>query len=213
VSPQRLDLVVASANPDKVGEIAAILGRSVDLRARPPEVPEVVEDGDTLEANARLKAVAIANATGRAAVADDTGFFVDALDGAPGILAARYAGEHGTYEDNVAKVLRELDRVGAREPNRRRGRFETVALVRFPSGDELFAVGVVTGTIVDEPRGTGRFGYDPIFVPDDGDGRTFAEMTAAEKHAVSHRGRAFRALSVLLAERAATVPGGREPGG
>ena len=196
-----LALVVASANPDKVREIAAILGDAVELSPRPAEVPEVVEDGDTLEANARLKAVAIAEATGRPAVADDTGFFVDALDGAPGILAARYAGEDVTYEDNVAKVLRELDRVGATDAASRRARFETVALVHFPDGTEVVAVGTVRGTITDEPRGAGRFGYDPIFVPDDGDGRTFAEMDAGEKHAVSHRGRAFRTLSDALAGR------------
>jgi XTP/dITP diphosphohydrolase len=100
----------------------------------------------------------------------------------------------------VAKVLRELDRMGADEPHQRRARFETVALVRFPSGAELVAVGTVSGTIVTEPRGSGRFGYDPVFVPDDGDGRTFAEMAAPEKHAVSHRGRAFRGLAALLAD-------------
>ena len=195
---ERLTLVVASANPDKVREIAAILGDAVELRSRPAEVPEVVEDGDTLEANARLKAVAIAEATGAAAVADDTGFFVDALDGAPGILAARYAGADVTYEDNVAKVLTELERVGAGDAAARRARFETVALLRRPDGSEVVAVGRVEGTVAPAPSGAGRFGYDPIFVPDDGDGRTFAAMTADEKHAISHRGRAFRALAEEL---------------
>ncbi len=192
-------LVVASANPDKVREIAAILGPDIELVPRPDEVPDVVEDGDTLEDNARLKAVAICDATGEPAVADDTGFEVGALGGAPGVLAARFAGEAATYADNVAKVLAELDRVGAHEPAQRRARFRTVALVRWPDGGELVVDGTIEGTILDAPQGDGGFGYDPIFVPDDGDGRSFAEMAAAEKHAVSHRGRAFRALAAALA--------------
>jgi len=198
----RVRLVVASANPDKVAEIAAILGPSVDLLARPPEVPEVIEDADTLEGNARLKAVAIAAHTGLAAVADDTGLEVDALDGAPGVWSARFAGEEATYADNVTKLLAELDRIGATTPASRRARFRTVALVRRPDGSEVVAEGRVEGTIAAAPAGSGGFGYDPVFVPDRLDGRpgarTFAEMTAAEKHAVSHRGRAFRALAALL---------------
>ncbi len=192
-------LVVASANPDKVAEIAAILEPlGLTLVPRPPEVPDVVEDADTLEGNARLKAVAITEATGRPAVADDTGFEVDALGGEPGVLAARYAGPDATYADNVAKVRRELDRVGAEGPERRRARFRTVALVRFPDGREVVAEGTVEGTVAPAPRGEAGFGYDPLFVPDDGDGRTFAEMTADEKHAVSHRGRALRSLARAL---------------
>ena len=190
--------VLATANPDKVAEIAAILGPDIVLEPRPTDVPDVVEDGDTLEANARLKAVAIATATGRPAIADDTGFEVDALGGEPGVRAARYAGDGVTYEQNVAKVLTELHRVGATEPGRRRARFRTVALVRYPDGREVIAAGTVEGTVALEPSGVGRFGYDPIFVPDDGDGRTFAAMAAAEKHAISHRGRAFRALAAVL---------------
>jgi XTP/dITP diphosphohydrolase len=197
-SPAPIELVVASANPDKVREIAAILGDRVRLVPRPPEVPDVVEDGDTLEANARLKAVAIAAATGRPAVADDTGFEVDALGGEPGVRAARYAGERATYEDNVAKVLAELDRVGARAPEQRHARFRTVALVRWPDGREVVADGVVEGRVGPGRQGTGRFGYDPVFVPDEGDGRTFAAMAPDEKHAISHRGRAFRALASRL---------------
>jgi XTP/dITP diphosphohydrolase len=193
--------VLASENPDKIREIAAILGDGFDLVPRPAAVPEVVEDGATLEANARLKAVAICTATGEAAVADDTGFEIDALDGAPGVLAARYAGPDVTYEDNVAKVLHELDRVGAAEFGQRRARFHTVALVRYPDGREVMADGTVEGTVALAPSGSGRFGYDPIFVPDDGDGRTFAAMTPDEKHAISHRGRAFRALARSLSGR------------
>ncbi len=192
-------LVVASANPDKVAEIAAILEPAgVDLEPRPASVPDVVEDADTLEGNARLKAVAIADAVGAAAVADDTGLEVDALDGAPGVYSARFAGAEATYADNVAKLLAELDRVGALTPEARRARFRTVALVRRPDGTELAVEGTVEGHIAVEAAGDQGFGYDPVFVPDEGGGRTFAEMPAADKHAISHRGRAFRALADAL---------------
>jgi XTP/dITP diphosphohydrolase len=190
-------LVLASANPDKAAEIADILGEAVELRPRPPDLPDVVEDGDTLLANARLKAVAVSEAVGLGAVADDTGLEVDALDGAPGVFTARFAGEGATYADNVAKLLVELEGVPAEE---RGARFRTVALARFPDGREVVAEGVVTGTIATEARGTEGFGYDPLFVPDEGDGRTFAEMSAGEKHAISHRGRAFGALAEALTD-------------
>jgi len=193
-------LVCASANPDKVAEIAAVLAPGVVLEPRPADVPDVVEDAPTLEGNARLKAVAICEATGRSAVADDTGLEVDALGGAPGVISARYAGDDVTYADNVAKLLTELDRVGAREPAARRARFRTVALVRRPDGTEVVAEGVVEGVIAPEPVGDAGFGYDPVFVPDEGGGRSFAEMPAADKHAISHRGRAFRALADHLTE-------------
>ena len=194
-------LVVASANPDKVAEIAAILGPAgVELEPRPASVPDVVEDADTLEGNARLKAVAIADAMGAAAVADDTGLEVDALGGAPGVFSARYAGEDASYADNVAKLLAELDRVGAANPEARRARFRTVALVRRPDGTEVSVEGTVEGHIAPAAAGEQGFGYDPVFVPDEGGGRTFAEMSAADKHAISHRGRAFRALAAAMAE-------------
>jgi XTP/dITP diphosphohydrolase len=227
-----LRLVLASANQDKAAEIRAILvdalGNDVEVVARPPEIPEVVEDGDTLHDNARLKAEAVSQATGQAAVADDTGLEVDALDGAPGVYSARFAGDDATYADNVAKLLTELERVGAVSAHERRARFRTVALVRFPGGTEVAVEGVVEGTIADTPRGNGGFGYDPVFIPhrvddlDAGDlaagdlaagddlgagdddvagARTFAEMDANDKHAVSHRGRAFRALAQALASR------------
>lgn len=192
-----LRLVCASANPDKVAEIAEVLDGHVELLARPDHVPDVVEDGDTLEANARLKAAALVAATGLPAVADDTGLFVDALGGEPGVRAARYAGEAATYADNTAKMLAALAGVSA---ERRTARFVTVALVRWPGGREVVAEGVVEGHIADRPRGERGWGYDPLFAPADGDGRTFAEMTSDEKHALSHRGRAFRALAALLAE-------------
>jgi XTP/dITP diphosphohydrolase len=114
------------------------------------------------------------------------------------VRSARYAGEGAKYEDNVAKLLDELERAGALDPSRREARFRTVALVRFPDGREVVAEGSVDGTVALAAHGTGGFGYDPVFVPNDGDGRTFAEMTTAEKHAVSHRGRAFRALARSL---------------
>jgi XTP/dITP diphosphohydrolase len=194
-------LVLASANPDKAAEIRSILAGALgdlDLSPRPDTVPDVDETGVTLLENARLKAAAIAAATGEAAVADDTGLLVDALDGAPGVWSARFAGEAATYADNVAKLLAELAGVA---PGGRTARFETVALVRWPDGREVVATGVVQGVIAAEPRGEGGFGYDPVFVPTEGDGRTFAELSPDEKHALSHRGRAFRALAAELAEQ------------
>jgi XTP/dITP diphosphohydrolase len=131
-------------------------------------------------------------------VADDTGLEVSALGGAPGVYSARFAGEAATYADNVAKLVRELAAAGATEPSTRSARFRTVALLAFPGGDELQAEGEVLGTIAPEPIGVGGFGYDPVFVPDGGGGRTFAQMSAPEKHGLSHRGRAFRALAVKL---------------
>jgi XTP/dITP diphosphohydrolase len=190
---ERPALVCASANPDKVAEIAFILGDAVELLPRPPHIADVVEDADTLEGNARLKAVAICAATGLPAVADDTGLEVHALGGRPGVYAARYAGEHATYADNRRKLLGEL---GADDD--RRARFRTVALVRWPDGRELAVEGVCDGTIAEGELGERGFGYDAVFVPDEGDGRSFAEMTEAEKHAISHRGRAFRNLLAAL---------------
>jgi XTP/dITP diphosphohydrolase len=194
--------VLASANQDKVKEIVAVLSASlpVELLPRPETIPEVVEDADTLVGNARLKAHALTVATGTAAVADDTGLEVDALGGAPGVYSARYAGETASYADNVAKLLRELS-ASADGGGLRRASFRTVALVAFPDGSEVWAEGVLAGTIAAEARGTNGFGYDPVFIPDGGDGRTFAEMRPEEKDAVSHRGRAFRALATALAAR------------
>jgi XTP/dITP diphosphohydrolase len=184
--------VLATANPDKAAEIEAILGPAVSLLPRPAEVGDVEESGATLIENARLKARALVDATGRAAIADDTGLEVAALGGRPGVRSARFAGDDATYADNVAKLLDEL--AGADE---RTARFVTVALALWPDGRELSAEGEVTGRIAGRPAGAGGFGYDPVFIPGSGS-RTFAEMTADEKNAVSHRGRAFRALALLL---------------
>ena len=200
-----LVLVVATANPDKVAEIREILGAAGGLRLlpRPADVPDVEETGETLEANARLKAAALASATGMPAVSDDTGFEVDALGGAPGVRSSRYAGEGATYADNVAKLLAALAAL-EESGGRRRARFRTVAMVRFPDGREICREGSVSGTVATTPRGDGGFGYDPVFVPDEGDGRTFAELRPDEKHAISHRGRAFRALAEALQSEAAS---------
>jgi len=192
-----LHVVLSTNNKDKAVEITAILSTrgEVELLERPADVAEVEETGETLEENARLKARALTEATGRPAIADDTGLEVEALDGAPGVYSARYAGESASYGDNVDKLLREM----AGKPDRA-ARFSTVAYASFPDGTEVSAAGEVAGTIATEPRGTNGFGYDPLFVPDEGDGRTFAEMTPAEKHEISHRGRAFLALADRLAE-------------
>jgi XTP/dITP diphosphohydrolase len=189
----RLRLVCASANPDKVAEIAAILGDVVELQPRPAGIADVVEDADTLEGNARLKAKAIAAATGQAAIADDTGLEVVALHGAPGVYAARYAGEGATYADNRAKLLAAL---GGQAD--RRATFRSVVMVVWPDGSETAAEGRCEGTIAEEERGDRGFGYDPVFIPADGDGRTFAEMTDGEKNSLSHRARALHSLLTTL---------------
>jgi XTP/dITP diphosphohydrolase len=193
MSSAPLRLVCASANPDKVAEIAAILDGAVELLPRPAEVPDVVEDADTLVGNARLKATAICRAAGLPAVSDDTGLFVAALGGAPGVYAARYAGEDATYADNRRKLLAAL----AGETDRR-AQFVSAVVVVWPDGRELVAEGVCGGTIATAERGERGFGYDALFIPDDGDGRSFAEMSDAEKNAISHRSRALTALLQLL---------------
>ena len=191
--------VLATANAEKAREIQDVVastGLPIELLARPDEVPPVDEDRETLEDNARLKARSVRDATGEAAIADDTGLEVDVLGGAPGVRSARFAGPHATDRDNVALLLERLRDVPL---ERRRARFVTVAVASFPDGRELAAIGTVEGTIASEPRGDGGFGYDPVFMPDPGDGRTFAEMSPDEKHACSHRGRAFRTLADGLA--------------
>ena len=187
----------ASANPDKVAEIAAVLDGLVDLLPRPGALADVVEDAPDLEGNARLKARAVCAAAGAAAVSDDTGLEVDALDGAPGVFSARYAGAHASYDDNVQRLLDELERVGATALEQRTARFRTVVIVAWPDGSELVVEGSVEGVIAPQRMGTDGFGYDPVFVPLEGGGRSFAEM-GAEKHEISHRGRAFRALAAAL---------------
>jgi XTP/dITP diphosphohydrolase len=164
---------------------------------RPLGIPDVVEDADTLLGNARLKAAAVGAAAELPAISDDTGLEVDALGGAPGVRTARYAGEHATYADNRAKLLRDLSGV---PDDRRTARFRTVAMVVWPDGREIAVEGVCEGRIAPREIGTRGFGYDPVFIPADGDGRSFSEMSDAEKNDISHRGRALRALVEALAD-------------
>lgn len=187
------ELVCATANPGKVAEIAAMLPDGWKLLPRPADVGDVVEDAGTLVGNARLKARAILAATGKAAVADDTGLEVAALDGAPGVDTAVFAGRGCTDAENRKKMLDVLAGVANRS-----ARFVTVVLIAWPDGNESIVTGICEGVLATAERGGRGFGFDPLFVPDDGDGRTFAEMTAEEKNAMSHRGRAFRALAAVL---------------
>jgi XTP/dITP diphosphohydrolase len=193
-----IELVSATANPHKLAEITALLDGVAVVHPRPAGLADVVEDADTLAGNAELKVAAVAAVALMPAVADDTGLEVDALAGAPGVRSARYAGEPADDTANVAKLLASLDASGAHRPDQRTARFRTVAVVGWPDGRRVVTEGVVHGVIADEPRGTAGFGYDPVFVPEGGDGRTFAEMDATEKHALSHRGRAFAELAKIL---------------
>ncbi len=194
--------VAATANPNKLIEMQAALEGVAILLERPVDLGEVPEDGDTLEANARTKAVAVAAAAGAAALADDTGLEVDTLDGAPGVHSARYAGSPADDAANVAKLLAALEHV---PPEHRTARFRTVVVAHWPDGREVLAEGVVEGAIATEPRGSRGFGYDPVFIPSPGE-LTFAEMTLEGKDAISHRGRALRELARLLAPSGASCP-------
>jgi XTP/dITP diphosphohydrolase len=185
-------VVVASKNPDKVAEVEAVLADLVPpLRVIPGHVwQDVEETEDTLAGNALVKARAVVAATSHAAIADDTGLEVDALGGAPGVITARYAGKAATYDDNVNKMLAEME--GKTD---RSARFRTAVALVTPTGEELVVEGVLEGSIGTERRGEGGFGYDPIFVVD---GRTLAEIPGVEKNTISHRARALRALAADL---------------
>jgi XTP/dITP diphosphohydrolase len=193
-------LVLATANQHKLAELTRILeaGRvEVELAGLGefPGAPEVAETGATFDENALLKARAIAEFTGLPAVADDSGLCVDALNGMPGVLSARWAGRHGDDEANLRLVLAQLSDV----PDERRGaHFACVAALVLPSGKEHVSEGTVYGRLIREPRGTNGFGYDPIFVPDRSE-LTTAEMSPAAKDAISHRGKALRALAPVIA--------------
>lgn len=199
-------LVLASANPSKVAELQELLdasGLDVVVLARPADLV-VVEDAADFVGNARLKALVVAEATGEWSLADDSGLEVDALGGAPGVLSARFSGVGATDESNVSLLLDRLDGMGAASPEDRTARFRCAIVVVSPAdadsrSTELVAEGSVEGHIVERRRGGNGFGYDPVFVPVEGDGRTFAEMSSAEKHELSHRGRALRALLPRLA--------------
>ena len=194
------ELVLATRNRHKGEELAALLsdlGIGIRTLDEFPEVPDVIEDGETCEANAIKKARAVSKATGLMAVADDTGLEVDALGGRPGVFAARYAGEHATYEDNWRKLLQELSGVPRK---RRTARFMTVAAMALPSGEVQVTTGQLEGVISEEPAGAGGFGYDPVFfVPELG--KTLAQLSAEEKNRISHRAKAFAQVREILSRQ------------
>ena len=187
-------IVCASANPHKVEELARLLPSWVELVPRPSDIGDIDEDAPTLEGNAIIKAVEIANHASEWAIADDTGLEVDALNGAPGVRSARFAGDHAADSENRALLLSKLDGVMNRS-----ARFRTVVALVSSKGDIHFVGGECVGTIAESERGDSGFGYDSLFIPADGDGRTFAEMNGPEKDAVSHRGRALAQIPELLA--------------
>ena len=187
-------IVCASANPHKVEELARLLPSWVELVPRPSDIGDIDEDAPTLEGNAIIKAVEIANHASEWAIADDTGLEVEALNGAPGVRSARFAGDHATDSENRALLLAKLDGV-----TNRSARFRTVVALVSSKGDIHFVGGECVGTIAESERGDSGFGYDSLFIPADVDGRTFAEMTGPEKDAVSHRGRALAQIPELLA--------------
>ena len=191
------ELVLATRNRHKGEELAALLGDlGITIRTLDefPDAPEVIEDGDTCEANAVKKARVIAEFTGLPAVADDTGLEVDALGGRPGVYAARYAGENATYEDNCRKLLRELAGVPREQ---RTARFLTVAAIALPSEGIRVTRGTLDGMIAEEATGTLGFGYDPVFlIPELG--KTLAQLSPDQKNTISHRAKAFTQAKGLL---------------
>ncbi|WP_029289551.1 RdgB/HAM1 family non-canonical purine NTP pyrophosphatase [Cellulomonas sp. HZM] len=196
-------LVLATHNAHKVGELRAILAPvlpdldlSTVVGSREVGGPEPVEDGLTFEANALIKARALAAHTGLPAVADDSGLAVDVLGGAPGIFSARWSGSHGDDAANLALLLAQLADIA---PEHRGARFVCAAAIVTPDGREHVERGELVGTLTLEPRGTGGFGYDPALQPL-GERRTCAELTPDEKNAISHRGQAFRALAPVIAD-------------
>jgi len=188
-------IVCASANPGKVAELSSLLSGVVEFLPRPAGVPDVIEDADTLEGNARLKAEAIWRATGRSALADDTALEVDVLGGAPGVRTARFAGEAATDAQNRSLLL---DRLIGVDEVMRTARLRTVVVLQWAEGDAWVTEGVCEGRIASSERGDRGFGYDRLFVPGEGSGLTFAQMSEAEKNRVSHRGRALRSLIAML---------------
>ena len=193
-------LVLATANPHKLTELTRILAVGhVDVKvsslAEFPGAPEVAETGATFAANALLKAHAIARFTGLPAVADDSGLCVDALNGMPGVLSARWSGKHGDDAANLRLLLAQLADVS---DERRGAQFMCAAALVLPDGREHVSEGVVTGRLIREPHGQNGFGYDPIFVPDSAK-ITTAQMDPADKDRISHRGKALRGLAPVIA--------------
>ena len=200
--PAEARVILASHNAKKLGELQRILAAAVPGLA-PEQVissagialPDVVEDEVSFEGNALLKARSAASATGLLAVADDSGLAVDVLGGAPGIFSARWSGRHGDDEANNDLLLAQLDDV----PDEHRGaRFVCAAALVGPDGTEHVERGEMLGTLLRERRGEGGFGYDPLFRPE-GETLTAAQLSPAQKDAISHRGRAFRAIAVHIA--------------
>lgn len=188
--------VLATANPHKAEEMRRVLaGYDVTVLPRPSDVPDVDETESTLEGNALLKARALSDATGEAAIADDTGLFIDALEGRPGVYSARYAGEHATYEENCRKALRELEDV---DEDKRTARFRSVIAVTYPNGESWWVDGVLEGAMLSDAKGSGGFGYDSIFAPWALGGTSLAELSPEEKSAISHRGIALRKFAEKL---------------
>jgi XTP/dITP diphosphohydrolase len=194
-----VQFVLATRNPHKLRELDALLTpHTLELLPEGVELPP--ETGSTFEENALIKARAAASATGRAAIADDSGIVVAALGGEPGIYSARYAGENATDEQNLAKLLREI----RGSADRRAAYVCALAFVDPAAGEEVFE-GRCEGSLIDDPRGTNGFGYDPAFVPDErapGDERTMAELPPTAKDEISHRGRAARAFRDWISVRA-----------
>jgi XTP/dITP diphosphohydrolase len=192
------EIVLATHNADKRAEMADLLndlGMTVRTLAEFPQAPDVIEDGETCEANAIKKARTIADYTGLVAVADDTGLEINALGGRPGVYAARYAGPNVTYEDNWKKLLRELQGVPLQE---RGARFVTVVAIARPRTDQVETVeGVLNGLIAERAVGTSGFGYDPVFFVSEL-GKTLAELSHSEKNRISHRAKAFAKAKGIL---------------
>jgi XTP/dITP diphosphohydrolase len=192
-------LVIATHNRDKAREITALLSDiGVDVLTLDafPQIGPIVEDADTLEGNALLKAAAVHRATGLPSLGDDTGLEVHSLYGEPGVFSSRYSGEHATYAENVAKLLAELKHF---PPRRRGARFRCVIAFAAPGIEPRTVAGVCRGTILEKPRGTGGFGYDPVFLPEGFD-VTLAEMDLDVKNSISHRGRAVGKMLPILRE-------------
>ncbi|QFG24326.1 RdgB/HAM1 family non-canonical purine NTP pyrophosphatase [Actinomadura sp. WMMB 499] len=193
-------IVLATRNQGKIAELHRILdGIDVAGLAEFPDAPDVPETEPTFEGNALLKARAICAHTGLPAVADDSGLCVDELNGMPGVLSARWSGRFGeaSGDKDAANLRLVLDQLADAPDERRGGAFVCAAALVLPGGVEHCVEGRMRGTVARTPRGTGGFGYDPVFVPE-GETRTTAELSPAEKDAISHRGRAFRALAGIL---------------
>lgn len=196
-----MKLAIATRNPHKLEEIRAVLSlqeRDLCSALDYPDIPETIEDRDTLQGNAIKKAVELCEAAGLPALADDSGLEVEALNGEPGVTSARWSGEGCTYADNNAKLLREL-----KDKSNRRARFRTVIALALPGEEPKTVEGVCEGTITEQLRGEKGFGYDPLFLPNGYD-QTFAELSSEEKNRISHRAlalqKAFKAWKPLLDE-------------